>query len=231
MSIFISVYFFLSVCPMVQVNQWNTLMLLVPALAGLMASAQPSKLYPGGYPRACGEKYMATLGNRPDLGSPPRARGKAIQIMPSGSIVRITPACAGKGGRLYRCIRRPRDHPRVRGEKGVISSWPSRWVGSSPRMQGKANDSVTLTEGTRITPACARKRSENRRKAYQSFYHSRVCEEKIEVRNANSLFEGSPPAHTGLMFIPASAARSCPAHTLFRRRFLRRPPGESALHL
>ena len=42
---------------------------------------------------------------------------------------------------------------------------------------------------------------------------------------------GITPAHTGLMFIPASAARACPAHTLFRRRFLRRPPGESALHL
>ena len=71
-------------------------MLLVPALAGLMASAQPSKLYPGGYPRACGEKYMATLGNRPDLGSPPRARGKGGHQLLAQPLGGFTPAHAGK---------------------------------------------------------------------------------------------------------------------------------------
>ena len=190
MSIFISVYFFLSVCPMVQVNQWNTLMLLVPALAGLMASAQPSKLYPGGYPRACGEKYMATLGNRPDLGSPPRVRGKDAATVRIEALIGITPACAGKSSWI--CPKRAsvRDHPRVCGEKAWDFGPYVPDVGSPPHARGKAIDGIRFNGFAGITPACA-----------------------------------------GLMFIPASAARACPAHTLFRRRFLRRPPGESAPHL
>ena len=73
-------------------------------------------------PHTCGEKTFIGLVFKHQIGSPPRGRGK---VKGTGQIAvrsRITPAWAGK----RRCISRTNtsagDHPRVGGEKRVLSS-------------------------------------------------------------------------------------------------------------
>ena len=69
------------------------------------------------HPRACGEKPSVLYLFQPQLGSPPRMRGKVLREMEKCLPFRITPAHAGKRG--LRPGLRPvlRDHPRACGEK------------------------------------------------------------------------------------------------------------------
>ena len=68
-------------------------------------------------PRVGGEKkpdlYYAGLAQ----GSPPRGQGKADPSLPRIDRIGITPAWAGKSGKLYRRHMGAQDHPRVGGEK------------------------------------------------------------------------------------------------------------------
>ena len=143
------------------------------------------------------------------------------------------------------------DHPRVRGEKLFISPAIDLARGSPPRMQGKGQQHVLPGQLDGITPAHAGKRCTDLRLRPHTGDHPRACGEKEPFLCMPKCRWGSPPrmrglclrknivqsllkitpAHAGLMFISASAARACPGHTLFPRRFLRRPLGESAPHL
>ena len=64
-----------------------------------------------------GEKVEGGKIDNGRIGSPPRARGKAVFQPENFTGFRITPACAGKS--LYDAIDLVfvQDHPRVRGEK------------------------------------------------------------------------------------------------------------------
>mgnify|MGYP006907163326 CR=1 FL=1 len=53
----------------------------------------------------------------PQLGSPPRVRGKEQAENLDGVDMRITPACAGKSYRGAEHFKEIEDHPRVCGEK------------------------------------------------------------------------------------------------------------------
>ena len=70
-------------------------------------------------PRVGGEKkpdlYYAGLAQ----GSPPRGQGKVVEICDVVALVGITPAWAGKSGKLYRRHMGAQDHPRVGGEKSM----------------------------------------------------------------------------------------------------------------
>ena len=48
------------------------------------------------HPRVCGENSCGRFIRRPDMGSPPRVRGKLIPFLLSNRDHGITPACAGK---------------------------------------------------------------------------------------------------------------------------------------
>ena len=55
------------------------------------------------------------------LGSPPPMRGKVRRYIQYVSIKRITPAYAGKRLRAGRLVQSYQDHPRLCGEKQIIS--------------------------------------------------------------------------------------------------------------
>ena len=55
-------------------------------------------------------------------GSPPRGRGKVYTILRIQLIFGITPAWAGKRRQKRNCTHSNRDHPRVGGEKSMIST-------------------------------------------------------------------------------------------------------------
>ena len=90
------------------------------------------------HPRVCGEKQIGQLSLSQYSGSPPRVRGKGNAEEVRIADRRITPACAGKRQRLTPRPTRPRDHPRVCGEKWVRPALRQALLGSPPRVRGKA---------------------------------------------------------------------------------------------
>ena len=79
------------------------------------------------HPRVCGEKIAKKSGHAVGLGSPPRVRGKGECCDILHRHERITPACAGKRGVNQCFMTGKRDHPRVCGEKHILSR-EGRWV-------------------------------------------------------------------------------------------------------
>ena len=112
------------------------------------------------HPRVRGEKVLFRRGLRSALGSPPRARGKDIELVHPDVVVRITPACAGKRYGKRGRLKIYQDHPRVRGEKSFFRVEVSQLWGSPPRARGKASISRISHSLLRITPACAGKRAD-----------------------------------------------------------------------
>ena len=89
----------------------------------------------------------------------------------------ITPAYAGKSRHSRSESDRPRDHPRVCGEKSKYLSAISAVLGSPPRMRGK----VRLTVQGLLPPQD----------------HPRVCGEKDFVKHCEDFPQGSPPRMRG----------------------------------
>ena len=67
-----------------------------------------------------GEKLSSGAYVAKDKGSPPRRRGKGVNVNCSADDIGITPAWAGKSICLALPITAPRDHPRVGGEKVTL---------------------------------------------------------------------------------------------------------------
>ena len=89
------------------------------------------------------------------------------------------------------------DHPRVCGEKSVciIELWQQ--AGSPPRVRGKENKDRCDFCRTRITPACAGKRSPLWPALLYWQDHPRVCGEKCLSRVPGLQVIGSPPRVRG----------------------------------
>ena len=132
-----------------------------------------------------------------DRGSPPRVRGKGAGRRSPSSQSGITPACAGKRTRPRRWVRPPRDHPRVCGEKLRCTGGNETGVGSPPRVRGKGCPMKKRNGLTRITPACAGKRTIYVKPLQFSRDHPRVCGEKLVYECLYSPAEGSPPRMRG----------------------------------
>ena len=131
------------------------------------------------------------------LRSPPRVRGKDPERIKMYQTIRITPAYAGKRrpGPSQRFTRQ--DHPRVCGEKVGPVGCVSGWLGSPPRMQGKAEGKAEIARTLRITPAYAGKRIILHRDDAPSRDHPRVCGEKPAGCGHQQHYIGSPPRMRG----------------------------------
>ena len=130
---------------------------ITPAYAGKRVPLSGCRWFHRDHPRVCGEKIAHPIEPIAFPGSPPRMRGKVLQIIQLTVYVGITPAYAGKSG--SRCIspRSGRDHPRVCGEKDQNSLKQATSQGPTPIMRGK--DTKGREEGRQggITPAYAGK--------------------------------------------------------------------------
>ena len=72
------------------------------------------------HPRVCGEQHGAQRFCGYHRGSPPRVRGTGGIVAIKAQLYRITPACAGNRGYIYKTTSPTWDHPRVCGEQ-----WPN----------------------------------------------------------------------------------------------------------
>ena len=173
---------------------------ITPAYAGKSLANAQSKVLLVDHPRVCGEKSIRVSSPVPQLGSPPRMRGKVFTLCflwakagspprmrgkaggkdPESSLVGITPAYAGKSSVISSAKPTPRDHPRVCGEKfGNTALFVSKW-GSPPRMRGKVDTRPLCSRSMGITPAYAGKRNCGIVKRSLALDHPRVCGEKTK---------------------------------------------------
>ena len=145
----------------------------------------------------CGEKPDAPSPGTRGTGSPPRVRGKVNTRRISEPVLRITPACAGKSPTCFRSRSNWWDHPRVCGEKHTLSYSQFSPLGSPPRVRGKDLHSSLLRFASRITPACAGKRTKRGCNSYSQRDHPRVCGEKATFPLFLVTVVGSPPRVRG----------------------------------
>ena len=131
---------------------------ITPACAGKSFSQGNEKPETQDHPRVCGEKELCLFSTGCSVGSPPRVRGKAGNLVAKGLNLGITPACAGKSVALLIKVFLGGDHPRVCGEKALGDVKRNYKLGSPPRVRGKVMGDFKSTAKERITPACAGKR-------------------------------------------------------------------------
>ena len=149
------------------------------------------------HPRVGGEKADCPAGRAEVGGSPPRGRGKVHGRRFQGVGKRITPAWAGKSSRGGYARGRPRDHPRVGGEKKSILDVQPLKLGSPPRGRGKVRVMFESLTSTRITPAWAGKSCLCFICVLPSEDHPRVGGEKKARFDDCTVFIGSPPRGRG----------------------------------
>ena len=90
-----------------------------------------------------------------------------------------------------------RDHPRVCGEKGIVSILGYKIGGSPPRVRGKVREPYRGRGQPWITPACAGKRWKGAAAKFEVKDHPRVCGEKLPPFRRLSQRLGSPPRVRG----------------------------------
>ena len=179
------------------------------------------------------------------VGSPPHARGRPTKYKGEHNAHRITPACAGKTCGGCAPIRRPVDHPRMRGEDWLVFVSEQTLCGSPPHARGRRGLVGQGPADFWITPACAGKTIPSASWRTTSPDHPRMRGEDRHAVNRDAKQPGSPPhargrpdrARTqdmGLRITPACAGktvnqsardRSTPDHPRMRGEDL---PGKKA---
>ena len=170
---------------------------ITPACAGKRGHGRQSGRSAGDHPRVCGEKAGLAPVTARARGSPPRVRGKGNDRKPGRRAAGITPACAGKSKLPLLDYSPAWDHPRVCGEKVVLSIFLVPLMGSPPRVRGKERQQPRKHRVTRITPACAGKSLTIPKLTTRSWDHPRVCGEKAYSTIWGCQQKGSPPRVRG----------------------------------
>ena len=130
------------------------------------------------HPRTRGEKTLQSIIMSTHAGSPPHTRGKVIPLMGICALAGITPAHAGKSGKIEFATGMEEDHPRTRGEKSQMGLNSNLCQGSPPHTRGKAQNSYIQQASCRITPAHAGKRFSGKTHPFLSPDHPRTRGEK-----------------------------------------------------
>ena len=94
------------------------------------------------HPRGCGENCHIFVTFAIIKGSPPRMRGKRVDVALAVADGGITPADAGKTRVKHYVAFSAADHPRGCGENFTGLFWLGFNVGSPPRMRGKLAGSM-----------------------------------------------------------------------------------------
>ena len=152
------------------------------------------------HPRGCGENVRPVFSVRLVTGSPPRMRGKHVNVKGQKTPKRITPADAGKTIVFNNCKIARRDHPRGCGENRHVQKSILQKIGSPPRMRGKLTANSLGKNAVKD--------------------HPRGCGENATARHARNSMLGSPPRMRGKRsacvfrsacygITPADAGKTC----------------------
>ena len=149
----------------------------------------------GDHPRIRGEKLSILPIENRLIGSPPHTRGKDECRRLGRARRGITPAYAGKSSPPAGLRPRPRDHPRIRGEKAAAGRRCPAAQGSPPHTRGKESEIAQMLGRSGITPAYAGKSLFLKMRRQCRRDHPRIRGEKYSALMYRDGAWGSPP-HT-----------------------------------
>ena len=188
---------------------------ITPAYAGKTFGLSSNASGSWDHPRVCGENTPRDYGQKIQIGSPPRMRGKREDVSNLRKETGITPAYAGKTCQILQRGGLRTDHPRVCGENLWIPRKAAGQAGSPPRMRGKRCRPLRPRIYRRITPAYAGK-TLAKGNTYQPLQdHPRVCGENEDLVLTQRRIGGSPPRMRGKLQPSAATvqpARITPAY-------------------
>ena len=168
---------------------------IIPAYAG---STSPLPTMPGwrqDHPRIRGEHNACAVGFIEHGGSSPHTRGAHVDPESLTLEDRIIPAYAGSTKTERRGGRRPRDHPRIRGEHRRMPRGRLRAWGSSPHTRGALRAGVGAACRPGIIPAYAGSTAPSLPPAARVADHPRIRGEH-EGRAADAGELGGSSPHT-----------------------------------
>ena len=194
---------------------------LIPAHAGKTRPRPYIAAAKGAHPRSRGENGLSETRAAIGGGSSPLTRGKRHASAVGRDLLRLIPAHAGKTCTCRPCHRRPRAHPRSRGENSVKSVVAKPINGSSPLTRGKHRRSHQRRTGRRLIPVHAGKTGCRRSAREQPRAHPRSrgenCRRRwwpIPSRGSSPLTRGKrrrrQPSRALRRLIPAHAGKTCP---------------------
>ena len=170
---------------------------ITPARAGKSCGTLRVPPLTPDHPRACGEEKDYLHSDIPNVGSPPRVRGRGQGRRSFGTKVGITPARAGKS-RIHRVgTTQLWDHPRACGEEQMSTFFCWTRVGSPPRVRGRVGPHSARKIFAGITPARAGKRPGASELRHKSGDHPRACGEEPYSQSRYNPALGSPPRVRG----------------------------------
>ena len=166
---------------------------ITPACAGKTKCGKFSINPSEDHPRMCGKDLNWFLYRCKLLGSPPHVRERPTELRLLPGLVGITPACAGKtmDGRYKQ--RRGRDHPRMCGKDRWYYLAGTAQRGSPPHVRESQLVCCAGHGRIGITPACAGKTSDGRRRRGHRQDHPRMCGKDVSMRGCIPVNSGSPP--------------------------------------
>ena len=130
---------------------------LIPAHAGKTAYPSCPTRQRRAHPRSRGENLVRPGRCSAHAGSSPLTRGKLVVVWVFRLMWGLIPAHAGKTSSSNLPRRRPRAHPRSRGENGKSPDDGTCTTGSSPLTRGKLVASLRMTPCVGLIPAHAGK--------------------------------------------------------------------------
>ena len=133
------------------------------------------------HPRLSGEYSINDRLMTCNLGSSPLARGVLGPTDLPCSHRRIIPACAGSTRNSYCTDCSNRDHPRLRGEYGMMELEYKDGQGSSPLARGVPKIPDQANCKRRIIPACAGSTTSARSAAFSIEDHPRLRGEYFQL--------------------------------------------------
>ena len=176
---------------------------IIPACAGSTSSATSSPSPARDHPRLRGEHENGDASRSPRPGSSPPARGALNFYNRRTLVIGIIPACAGSTVRRSLRAGLSPDHPRLRGEHGVLLYRDKLPKGSSPPARGARIPQVRGRVAGGIIPACAGSTGVGAAGRFRAWDHPRLRGEHSSQHKFSAAVSGSSPP-----------ARGAPKHTL-----------------
>ena len=153
------------------------------------------------HPRVGGERDIIWNGNRITGGSSPRGRGTPQRDHSHGDQRRFIPAWAGNAGVGTRGWPPTPVHPRVGGERAVLSTDAGGVYGSSPRGRGTRMDQPHDAAPHRFIPAWAGNATSTCATTFPAPVHPRMGGERFGGVGSGAFLAGSSPHGRGTLFL------------------------------
>ncbi len=149
------------------------------------------------HPHVRGDNWRYRAAPRWPGGSPPRAWGQRVIVIPKDGNCRFTPTCVGTTRTTHGCATSGSVHPHVRGDNG--RGWLRRGgpCGSPPRAWGQQPVGEGQRQQGRFTPTCVGTTGEPEFNGRHHTVHPHVRGDNTPAMSQATRILGSPPRAWG----------------------------------